>query len=85
MNSKQFRLTNFTMQIINASNYYLPGILKVFAQPSCILTMGVIAVTGELFINPLSERGVRVPLTVTLQEPDTNDIQQQPENLIIKL
>ena len=45
--------------------------------------MGVVAETGELFINPLSERGVREPLTVTLHlpPPDTNDIQALPMKL----
>ena len=59
------------------------GILIVPMHPACRLTTGVVVVTGEELIRPLSALGDRFPLTLISQLPplETKFLQQQPENL----
>ena len=58
-------------------------------HPACRLTTGVVVVTGEELIRPLSALGDRFPLTLisqlALPPPTITLLQQHPENLLHKL
>ena len=63
----------------------LPGIWIVWLQPCCSRTIGGIVDIGDVLIKPLSALRVRLPLTLTSQEPppEAKPIQQQLEYLMI--